>query len=78
MWSYLTTDYFINPLPSDVENIADDPESVKARRNDLLLGRYFPSAVTFDNDSACACLQKKMRGWKQPMANVIRSKEVVR
>jgi hypothetical protein len=42
MWSYLTTDYLINPLPSYVENIARDPESLKARGNDLLLGRLLP------------------------------------
>jgi hypothetical protein len=42
MWSYLTTDYFINPLPSYVENIPSNPASPKARGNDLLLGRLLP------------------------------------
>ena len=42
-----------------------------------MLGRYFPSAVTFDNTSACACPQRKVPGWKQPMADAIRSKAVV-
>jgi hypothetical protein len=41
------------------------------------LGRYFPSAVAFDNASVCVCPQMKVPGWKQPMADAIRSKAVV-
>ena len=43
-----------------------------------VFGRYFASAVTFDNASACACPQRKVPGWKRPMADAIRSKAVVR
>ena len=48
------------------------------RQESGMLGRYFPSALTFDNASACACRQRKVPGWKQPMEDGIRSKEVVR
>jgi hypothetical protein len=41
MWSYLTTDYFINPLPTYVENIPSNPASLKGG-NDALLGRLLP------------------------------------
>jgi hypothetical protein len=62
----LTTASFINPLPGHVENKAAFAE------------RYFPSTVTFDNASACVCPRRKVPGWKQPIANAMRLKAVVR
>jgi hypothetical protein len=62
----LTTASFINPLAGYVENKAAFAE------------RYFPSAVTFDNALACVCPRRKVPGWKQPMADAIRLKAVVR
>ena len=40
MWRYLKIDYFINPLPGYVENIADDPESRKAIGNHLQFAHF--------------------------------------
>jgi hypothetical protein len=57
---------FIDPLPGYVENKAAFAES------------RFPFAFTFDNALACACPQRKVPGWKQAMADAIRSKGVVR